>query len=1243
MFEYDFRRDAFVLMIQLDITLQDIIENFPENLDVRLGGTITIGNKPGLVAIGRLGDQSTWIGGKLEVDLSEIFTLSLRAGFCVEWLENEHVGGGLLISVKVVGSIEVLEFQGWGALEVLLTYMLTGTNDFVARIRFEAGMAIVLFGFIRFGISIELLAEWLAHVPNYFVFRVTFRFETPWFLPDVSYSLEVTRGTLAPSARGVTTSPLTQAGSQALTGSTTTRVQRADGREGGEPTALASVASLAGAAGAWQGSAAPVALDATIEIGFSVMLVDHLGIGATNPDLGVQVSGDGDLELKTRYTLVRLTMRRRPLDGAAWSTVEDLSSAASTRSFRWMWAQDSRVGGQVAPKRLLLNGRTPFTVGVDNPLVDAEVLTDNPTYPCCQVRRPDVARFDFDPDPRGALPDGFVRDFRYEDRGTIAPVRVRGAACAVVLPSATGATSGRVGSFEANGTIATVSASEDLAAAIVRVAISSTDKVQVVLVALDRDGRQVDRQLVSSGPAGFQELAIVPGAPFATVILGAATLSREDNQAAPRTPGTLLLDAVECITVADRDRFERENDICSRESTEGTPPRVTFLARHEYEISLTTEVSIKHSVTDWVSSTVTEKVAFTTAGPPGLNAAPEPGLELEPYVVSRAPGGCGLTYREESVHVVLSEALSIFGPGSGSTEALLRLPVTIAIESAFDANPDAHVGKTSRTAADWFLTHRGETDPLVRLATLDYLDATSQDPGVRRYLRLAQASSGTCPVQDVEQLPRVGVEPFDPSGRSLWEPSAAYVAVMRLAGSPVVERTTFENADLVAFSAVSGTWQVADGVLDAAGTCTGMFGDADWDLYRVDLQGTVDPGGELGVQVVVGGSDADTVHAAIVLAPNGSGSLVVRSGTGAALGTEPLAEVGPSSALTVEVFADLVRARCGDAVLDVPRGNRGAGRCRLVATNAHVASLHVHGVDMYPRPFRTSRYEGFAEHIASCTGVERYDAGAAAEPLATLLARIGGAVAAAMQPSAPGADRERCFADAASALAVPLREDSDRLHVTLVSGGSDRWMLLESPEPMDFTEEITLGLSRQVVHEALTAADKTRLGPLIEAALQGPTDPRDPFGRIPGVRGLIVPERMSGLDRPGARKAVYQASLEGKYLVVVELETQNTLSVKAPRLTRADRALLDGVTVDLNAARVIIRWRVPVTTEWVPQSVNVLEDAPGSHALILPTAPLAGGTYRLALSITRRWFDTVDPLGPDNAYLDEAWLDMAVP
>jgi hypothetical protein len=1247
-FEYDFRSGAFVLMIQIDVTLAELIDNFPPQLDVRLGGTFTFGNQPGLVAIGRLGDPDTWLGGKLELELSQVFELKLRLAVCFEWLEDEHVGGGLTLSLKVAGRLGVIRLEGWGALEVLVRFMLTGTNDFVARLRVELGFAVILFGFLRFGISLELLAEWLAHVPNYFAFRVTFRFETPWFLPDVSYSLEVVDGVLEPGERGVATSPLLQAGALAPSGSLTARVQRADSGNGGEPTALASVNGLVGTNGAWRGEAQPIPLDATVEIDFSVMLVDELGIGAMNPDLGEQVSGDGNLALTTRYRLVGLTMRRRPLTGGAWETVEELTSAASPRNFRWSWDDDTRVQGQVAPKKLLLNGRTPFTVALDNPLADAQILEDNPWYPCCQVRRPDVARFDFDDDEFGTLPAGFVRSFRFEDRGTPAPVRIQGLACVVRPPHTSGATTARVGAFApATGPVATITANEDLAAAVLRVAVDGRRKARLVMVALDAGGSEVARHHDNTGASPFVEVPINPGVVFRTIVVLVEDLERgQDDTSAP---ATIVLDSVECLTQRDRERFDRERDRCSREGTDGVAQPVNFLPRHEYEIALTTEVAVRHSSTEWETATLTERVGFVTAGPPGLNETPEPGLELEPYVVSLPPGGRGLTYREEAVHLLLSDRLRMFGPGSGTSEADNRLPITIVIESAFDANPDAHVGKGSRATAEWFLAHRAVSDPWLTGAVLGLARAFTRDGAALRYRALSEASAGTCPPDDtwVEQQPSVVVDPFEPSGAALWEPMASYVATMRLAGSPVVDRDPFEAADVTSFATITGAWTFDEGALVASAATTGVFGDVDWDLYRVDVRGAVRPAGELGVVVLHDPTNpAQGVRALIRRDPGGGGTLVVESTAGVPIDAVPIGDLGDESALVVEAFADAVRCRCGDAMVSVPRDDRRTGGCVLLATDARVTSLRVHGLDMYRQPFRTSRYDGFGEHVGSCTGLERYDAGAAAEPLAALLTRLGGAVAAAMASGAPAVDREARFSEVASALAAPLREDPRQVHITCMASPTDRWLLLETPEPMDFTEEIVLVLALKVVRPGLSDADRTRLGALIEATLREPQSPSPwpgPFrpDRL-GVRRLVVPEALLGvLDAPRARRPAYSATLEGKFLVVTNVSIGTVTKVRAPSLSLADRTLLMDVTVDLNASLQIIRWHTPDLVEWVNQDVAVIQDGPATHTLILPEAEgLADGTYRLTMALTRRWFDTADPVGLGNAYLDDATIEF---
>ncbi len=1248
-FEYDFRRDVFVLSIQLDVTLDQIIDNFPEELNLRIGGSITIGNKPGLVALGRLNQPDTWVGGTLELQMSRIFQLKVRAALCVEWLEDTHVAGGFVLSVSVKGNMSVIRLEGWGALEVLVRFMLSGSNDFVARLRFEIGFAVVLFGFLRFGISIELLAEWLAHVPNYLVFRVTFRFETPWFLPDVSYTVEHTQGTLEPADRNVVTSPLLQASGTSRLGTRALRVQRLDGGVGGAPTPLFAVNTLPGAPGAWQGTAAPIPLDAVVEINFSVMLDDALGIGAIDPDRGLQVSGDGDLALTTQYRLTGITMRRRPLTGGTWDVVEELTGAASLRRFRWLWDADTRTLGGVAPKKLLLNGNTPFTVGLSNPVADMEILEENPSFPCCRVAAPDVARFDFAAEAMGPIAASFVRPFRYERRGTVAPLRVHGVPCSVRAPIEAGATVDRVGAFLATGALAcSVTSQEDLAVAVLRISVGGRRKARLVVVALDATGEEVARVQDNTGASAFVDVPVEPAAGFRTLLVSLENLepAQEGDEFAP----SITLDSIECITAADRTRFDRDRERCSRESTEGAGAVVNFLSRHEYEIAITTEIGVRHSATDWETSTVTERVGFTTAGPPGLNETPEPGLELASYVVSGPPGGNGLTYREESVHIVLSDSLRVFGPGSGAAESDHRMPVTIVVESAFDSQPEARADKSSRESADWFLTNRAAPDPWLTHATLDIVSAMSLERRVRRYRDLTVASTGTCTPDDVwhEQQPRAGVEPFDASDRRLWDASASYIAALRLEGGPVVERAPFEAADITALDGVSGSWAVVDGALSATGAASGHFGEPTWDLFRLELRGSIAAGGDMGAAVLVNAAQPTRGIRAVIRRGTGvDGLLVLESTAGVVIAAQPITAVGGINALTVEVFADVVRCRCGDAVLRVERDDRGAGRCELLANAASIAALRVRGIDMYRLPFRTSRYQGFREHIGSCTGVERYDAGGASEPLATLWSRLGSSMTSVMQADATDADRESVFGGAASALALPLLEDPARLHVTMASAASDRWFLLESPEPIDFVQETTLRMERRVVRPTLAPADRARLGALIERVLRdaatgpGPFPPR----ALPiGVRALVPGNIRWNDDRLGARRRVaFTAQLVDRFLVVVELHTGVQRKLRFPAISAEDRELLRDVTADLDRDFAIIGWHVGEIVEWVPQSITVVQNADATKALVLPLgAPLADGTYRMSLAITRRWFESLEPTGPGNSYFDEAEMLIEV-
>ncbi len=1241
-FEYDFKRDAFVIQIQLDVALDKLIKNFPSQLKVKLGGTITIGNKPGLIAFGRLSDLDTWIGARISIELGDVVRLELRIAICFEWLENTYVGGGFTFSLSARADLGVVRLEGWGALKVLLRFMTSGTNDYVARLTFEAGFALVILGFWRIGLSLFLEAEWLAHRPDFFRFTMTVRLDLGWFLPTISFTIESLTGSVDPPARGVTTSPLLQSSGESRSGSRHAKVLRADGLGGGAQPALRSVNELRALTGTWQGEAEALPLDARVEILFSNVVVDALGIGTVDPDLAVQRSGDGQMELSSRYVLTGLEVRRRPLTGVAWETVETLSSAASPRAFRWAWEADVRSGGVTLPKKLIFNGKTPFSVGLDNPVADGEILTENPGFPCCREQTPDVARFDFSQESPGPFPSGLVRSLKFTRRGVPAPIKLYGSACVVAAPLAAGAQEPVVATFTNGHRPIMVVATEDLAVGSLHLASVAKSKLRVVVEAFDAVGKTVFVQSkVVGGTQPYAEVHLEPPRPFRRLHVTLTELSQE--KPTDEVPSLVSLDFVECVTSDDLAQWKRDQTRCARESTDGHAPVVNLLARHEYEISLTTTVSVKHSTTDWESAVVVEKVGFVTAGPPGLNETPEPGLELEPYVVSKAPGGRGVLYREESVHLVLSDDVRILGPGSGSSEASFRLPVVLTVESTFDAVPTKTQAKRSHASAEWFLTRRALPPPRLAESDCMLIEALSKDPLALRYHRLAQASTGTCAPDDVwvEKQPRIGVAPFDAEGRPLWEALGNYRAVLRLADSPVVHRDPFEPADVAAFTATTGTWSVAAGRLVATGAASARFGEPTWDLTHLELVGDVALGGELSATVLIDPAASDNaVTFALARHADGSGRLSARGSDGVELPGKgaDVATTSDTSTLIVDTFADAVRVRCGTLSISVARGPRTPGLCEIAGRDLSIASLKVTGIEMYGLAFRTSRYESFHAHIASCEGAQPVPIDAGAESLAALRARLGSRIDAAMSPAASDAEREGVFAETAQALAMPLREDPDRVFLDVGQSDGDRWLLLESPEPIDFVEEVTFTLKRRVVHPTLEPRDIARLIPLIEAALHKPS--KHPlFAPLP--KGLGFRWRR----RPGfgpKRAAAFMATVSGNSFVIIELATRTRRQLLATSLSASDRAALNGTRLYLDVFGHIIDWHIPDVIDWVNVSVDAIQNSSGTKALLLPDAPLVEGRYRFELNLKRPWFETLSAPDSSNTYLDQASFEFTI-
>lgn len=1264
-FEYDYRSDAFIVQFVIDIKLQDLIKNFPKRLKVRFGGTITVGNRPGLVAIGRLDSQDTWLGDTIEFAIDSLATLKIRIAVCFEWLESAYVGGGFMFSISVESRLGPMRFKGWGSLVVILRFMLSGTNDFIARISFDMGFAIVLFGFLRFGVSISLLADWLAHVPNFFVFRATFRLETPWFMPDFSVTVECTSGSLDPPTRTMLTGALLDASARAAAGTRMMRIVRIDGLAGSAQPELIALNGLPAEGSISAGAAEPVPLDATIEIQFAPMLADRVGIGQTNPDLGRQTTGDGAVSVEALYELVGVQVRRRPLGTTAWAVIEDFAGPADPRPGRWSWDLDTRTGGETAPKKLLYNGSTPFSVAENNPIADAEIIQENPNFPCCTLHGPDVARLDFCDELYGAQPAGFARRADFVRRGTPSPVRARIGPCSIRPPVPPGGSCDHIAGFVA-GRAVSLTSEEDLAEVTINFAAVARE-LTVTFIARDRNGEVADRIVKSlSGNVAFSTLTVQPAQVFTSLDILIAGSDPPEATSDPKLVRTLEIDWIECLLESDRAHAEDDRERCDRIDTDGPGVKAPFLAQHEYEIRLTTRITIRHTSTNPETRTIIERAGFVTAGMPGLNETVEPGLELRRHVISGPPGGRGRVYRDESVHLVLSSDLRLFGPGtSGDDEAGFRYPVTLTVGSRLDSRPEAALERSSFEANDWFLDHRGGHALTVFEAVHDMTVALHGSGLTGRYRALSANSPGTCTLDDtwVESRPRLGVDPFDASGRALWQPRTGYHAAMRPAGAPVIQRTPFEAADISAFRTVTGNWAVEDGLLTATAPATGRFGEPDWDSFILHLTANVDPGGRLSAAVLIDAANpGGGVCFTIVANPDGSGTLEAdpMSG-GASLGTEPIAAVPAMLSLRVETFADRIRASAAGVTLSIDRGARTPGLCEIGAAGAGVVSLTVRGLEMYGFDFDTSRYESFNAHITSAGGLTQLPIAGAEETPAQLLTRLGGEITAAMRPEAPDSERERVFGEVVRSLAVPLREAPERLYVELATGDTGvRWFVLEGAEELDLVEEVTVRLRHRVplppIDPALAGRVRSLLGDLFDARPPWPRPPIDgtrrtapaPLARPaamlgPRARAALAGVRTSNLRPLPGRRPFVSVVLVGPRFVITLLATAATETRPATGLSRQDLRALKGITLFFDRAGLLVDWARPDESELQDVGVVAIQNATGTQALLIPEAPLPAGGYLLEFTIIRRWFDTTADLGPGNAYQGQASLEFTLP
>ncbi|WP_437291021.1 hypothetical protein [Sorangium sp. So ce406] len=988
----------------------------------------------------------------------------------------------------------------------------------------EAGIRCKVFGCFNFGAHVKVdVAALGPGDPTYHRKSTIFRIETPWYLPDLTFRWESQDGTPVPEAMPVVSLPLASASAYRPAGpreAAAIGVTRPAGDLGDGPTyALRALRDAAPASPSDADLAAlrPVAVDSVIalDLGASCDAWATALPSTTSTAGGAQRSND----LEARYEIVEIGVRRRRRFGdGVWRDLLDplttrvdalggLSAEEIEARFRpvvtFDWDPDVHRVGRVDPRRLLVNADTPYTFATRNPEADEIVAATLPGWPCCRradrpVRWHIVHFHDTPPGARTPAIERFS-----ESASTL---RWVGGRPPVVVPPQVAPGGANVAAVDLGarpaGVIAAVSFDEPAAICEVYAAWKPIHSAAALVVEAYR-GLDVVASL---------KLAISDVSPPAPIQVSApegmtSLLLRKEGDIEPDS-GEPPVELISLRYRTLREAYEIVLDLlrcdAQDERVHGAG-RLGWLPNTDYEITLRTRVVLGYAAAGDQDAVIEQKAYFRTRGPLGLNASAFVGEEIDPYVESRYPAPADRLYRAEALAVAFDERLNVLlpvdrAPAPGEPEERQQLVRWVLVVDKVGGA--AGLERISQTVEDWIVAHRGApsppsppTTPPRRPRILDagvlsapIRRAPSTDP---RRLRLENmmARPGACAaprrIHASQLLVHQPVDPGAPAGApARWEPDEEYRVSVRAEGAPFIDRGRFEPEDatactFVAESGAAAAWTVDDGALrpvafppgDAAQLA--LVGDgAGWD--HVEVRATVDPeGGEAGIAIAVLGAPVAQAILALIDERGGARRLRLverRGGVVRELAARPLADDAPRPyVLEVTSYDDRVRAAVGDVVVqpDEDRGAVRGGRIGLCARGGgRFAGLAVQGLDVWRAHLRTSRYVDFPAHIDSWDGalpeLPLGVAGAPTTTVAALLAEDARDIAAAMAAGADAEARDALFRRWVAALSVPLRERPSRLALTrLVAGGATELLLLESPEPLAFSRDVTLSVHRR--------------------------------------------------------------------------------------------------------------------------------------------------------------------------------------
>jgi hypothetical protein len=1029
--EYDIDKDKFGVMIGIDLNVGDFASGSVPNwlADIaRLTGTMYLGNKPWAFAIGQLADQSTWLSLKIDFDIW--ITIKFMLGVCVQIVDGGPKGFGLVFTLSAGANWGIGSFILWGTFGLIFGTWKTGSDASGLEFWIELGFKIRVFWVFSFGAEISLKITYIGKHPWYVTLHAEIKIDTPWFLPDVTFTIDKTWQEPLPFDTSTVTQSLSKASGLDIGQKATPLLVPGLVGALGDAGFVYTFNQLDGLTGAriadphLRTDIPIVSVDATIAIDLSQPVSNDSAIATSTydgtTDTGVQKVSD----LNLRYGLKSIAVRRAPRFGPTAGVWSDLVTDAETQfsiggaapeTINFCWDPDSRADGKLAPKRLKINSSSPYSFITKSAQNDEEAARNDADFPCCDRET-----------ERKSLPRSHVLEFSGIAMGVRVPRNerfsgVNGAWWTWVTATTPAVVPGDP--VYPSGHVARVSPRAS-------VVIGSVDLTDPAMSAqLECSWERLPATLIFEGYSGLKRVALqsadmnAAGSSSLTLTVGAATtgmtrlLLRVEVDEQKVFGGAnagfkasfvavgfsalaqLGIYRISYVTLSDVLRYAGAVQRCKNGAAVGPPGsdasgKLAFLPNHDYEIVITSAINVGAKDAGARTLEVSEALYFRTKGLPGLNAAENVGDDIRPHVDMSYPKQRATPlYRLEPCVLALENSLSSVLPidrtplPGDPPEKAQMFPLELNVDRVVSLDG---LKRLTVPSDDWIWAHRANPYPRrytkasSGFAKAKVRFARSHDELVLRHEAVKMASPGCGPAK-VDHASQVLLhEPIDGTGSAgPWEATTGYRATVRQKDGAFTERSGFDIYDLGAFikqadgGAAPVLWSVdSEGNLIAPGSGGGRHyatcGEATWDHLQVHSHIDLGSASAAGIAVCVGnGTPVPTAYVATVENDGGGHALVMRLRDGSGereLGRAAVQISGPFL-LAVTSYDDIVRATVGSVSVDGARGALREGRVALVADGpAAFAGIAVGAIDIYAFDFVTSAYGSFSEHLGTYDG-----------------------------------------------------------------------------------------------------------------------------------------------------------------------------------------------------------------------------------------------------------------------------------